>query len=80
MQRTLNAFVVVVVVSVALTKLAKSRNTQRKHSILLSVVSTLWNVNLLCNLSKVSFNVSVLVKTSIAAKTSCKVLGKGQGS
>jgi hypothetical protein len=41
MQRTLNAFVVVVAVSAAPTKLAKSRNTQRKHSISLSAVSAL---------------------------------------
>jgi hypothetical protein len=69
-----------VAVGAAPTKMARSRNTQRKHSISLGAVGTLWNVNLPCNLGKVSFNVSVPVKTGIAAKASCRVLGKGQGS
>jgi hypothetical protein len=60
--------------------MARSRNTQRKHSISLGAVSALQNVNLPCNLGKVSFDVSVLVKTGVAARASCKVLGKRQGS
>jgi hypothetical protein len=60
--------------------MAKGRNTQRKHSISLGAVGALWNVNLPCNLGEVGFDVGVLVETGIAAKASCRVLGKGQGS
>jgi hypothetical protein len=60
--------------------MARSRNTQHKHSISPGAVGALRNVNLPRNLGEVGFDVSVLVKTGIAAGTSCKVPGRGQGS
>ncbi len=66
-------------VSAAPVKLASSRNTQRKHTILPGIVGALWDVNLPRNLGEVGFDVGVLVETGISALASIGVPGGGQG-